>query len=135
MAELAQRTTICEMRSAWSSVSDIIKSTGYVKSTVYQVVSAFDDEGKVRSDPKRTKTFLAGLKRTMKSDPSQPMSKLAQKSSVSRSTISRAVKEYFSSLSITAGTVSTSLNLTLGIKSRNNSINSRFRIASALSNI
>ena len=46
-----------------------------------------------RSDRKRTKTFLAGLKRTLKSDPSQPMSKLAQKRSVSRSTTSRAVKE------------------------------------------
>ena len=100
MAELARRTTICEMRHAWSSVSDIIKSTGYAKSTVYRVVSAFDAEGKVqrsrnspRSGRKRTKTFLAGLKMTLKSDPSQPMSKLAQKHSVSRSTISRVVKE------------------------------------------
>lgn len=42
---------------------------------------------------RQTKTFLAGLKRTLKSDPSQPMSKLAQKRSVSRSTISRAVNE------------------------------------------
>lgn len=100
MAELARRTTICELRRAGSSVSDIIKSTGYAKSTVYRVVAAFDAEGKVqrsrhspRSDRKRTKTFLAGLKRTLKADPSQPMSKLAQKRSVSRSTISRAVKE------------------------------------------
>ena len=44
-------------------------------------------------DRKRTKTFLAGLKRTLKLDPTQPMSKLAQKRSVSRSNISRAVKE------------------------------------------
>ena len=44
-------------------------------------------------------------------------------------------KEYFGSHSITAGTVSISLNLTLGIKSGNNSINSRFRIASAINNI
>ena len=100
MAELARRTTICELRRTGSSVSDIIKNTGYAKSTVYRVVTAFDVEGKVqrsrhspRSDRKRTKTFLAGLKRTLKSDPSQPMSKLAQKRSVSRSTISRAVKE------------------------------------------
>ena len=100
MAELARRTTICELRRAGSSVSDIIKNTGYAKSTVYRVVTAFDAEGKVqrsrhspRSDRKRTKTFLAGLKRTLKSDPSQPMSKLAQKRSVSRSTISRAAKE------------------------------------------
>ena len=64
------------------------------------MVSAFDAENTVqrsrhspRSDRKRTKTFLAGLKRTLKSDPSQPMSKLAQKRSVSRSTISRAVNE------------------------------------------
>ena len=89
-----------KLRRAGSSVSDIIKSTGYAKSTVYRVVAAFDAEGKVqrsrhspRSDRKRTKTFLAGLKRTLKSDPSQPMSKLAQKRSVSRSTISRAVNE------------------------------------------
>ena len=41
MAELAQRTTICEMKRAGSSVSDSIKSTGYAKSTVYRVVSAF----------------------------------------------------------------------------------------------
>ena len=100
MTELARRTTICELRRAGSSVSDIIKSTGYAKSTVYRVVAAFDAECKVQrsrhsrcSDRKRTKTFLAGLKRTLKSDPSQPMSKLAQKRSVSRSTISRAVNE------------------------------------------
>ena len=100
MTELAQRMTICELRRAGSSVSDIIKSTGYAKSTVYRVVAAFDAEGTVqrsrhspRSDQKRTKTFLAGLKRTLKSEPSQPMSKLAQKRSVSRSTISRAVNE------------------------------------------
>ena len=68
--------------------------------TVYRLVAAFDAEGKVqrsrhspRSDRKRTKTFIAGLIRTLKSDPSQPMSKLAQKRSVSRSTISRAVNE------------------------------------------
>ena len=69
MAELVQRTTICEMRRAGNSVSDIIKSTGYAKSTVYRVVAAFDAAGKVqrsrlspRSDRKRTKKFLDGLK-------------------------------------------------------------------------
>ena len=102
MTELARRTTICELRRAGSFVSDIIKSTGYAKSTVcvYRVVADFDVEGKVqrsrhspRSDRNRTKTFLAGLKRKLKSDQSQPMSKLAQKRSVSRSTTSRAVNE------------------------------------------
>ena len=49
MAELARRTTIlCEVRCPGSSVSDIIKSTGYAKSTVYRVVSAFDAESKVQ---------------------------------------------------------------------------------------
>ena len=47
MAELARRTTISEMRLAGNSVSDIIKSTGYEKSTVYRVVAAFDAKGKV----------------------------------------------------------------------------------------
>ena len=100
MTELARRTTICELRRAGRFVSDIIKSTGYAKSTVYRVVASFDAKGKVqrsrhspRSDRKRTKTFLVGLKRTLKADPSQPMSKLAQKRSVRRSTIGRAVKE------------------------------------------
>ena len=100
MAELARRTTMCEMRRVGNSVSDIIKSTGYAKSTVYRVVAAFDTEGNVqrnrlspRRDRKRTKTFLAGMKSTLKSDQSQPMSKLAQKRRVSRSTISRAMKE------------------------------------------
>ena len=48
MTELARRTTICELRLAGSSVSDIIKSTGYAKSTVYRVVAAFYAEGKVQ---------------------------------------------------------------------------------------
>ena len=100
MTELARKTTICELRRAGSSVSDIIESTGCEKSTVYRVVAAFDAKGKVqksrhspRCDRKRTKTFLAGLKRTLKSVPSQPMSKLAQKRSVSRSTFSMTVNE------------------------------------------
>ena len=100
MAELARRTTICEMRRAGNSPSDIVKSTGYAKTTVYRVVANFDAEGKVersrhspRSDRKRTKTFLAGLKRSLKADPSQSMSKLAKKRNVSRRTISRAVNE------------------------------------------
>ena len=100
MAELVRRT-ICEMRRARNFVSDIIKSTDYAKSIVYSVVASLDSDIKVegswqspRSDRNRTKRFLAGLKRTLKSDPSQSMSKLAQKRSVSRNTISKAVKEY-----------------------------------------
>ena len=68
------------MRGAGNSVSDIIKITGFAKSTVYRVVAAFDAESKVQrsqhsacSDRKRTQTLLAGLKRTLKSDPGQPL--------------------------------------------------------------
>ena len=67
MAELARRTTICELRRAGSSVPDIIKNTGYAKSTVYRVVTAFDAEGKVqrcrhspRSDRKEPKPSFLG---------------------------------------------------------------------------
>ena len=76
MTELARRTTICELIRAGSSVSDIIKSTGYAKSSIYRVVAAFDAEGKVqrsrlspRSDRKRTKTFLAGLMKNVEVRP------------------------------------------------------------------
>ena len=44
----------------------------------------------IEREPKHS---LPGLKRTLKAEPSQSMSKLAQKRRVSRSTISRAVKE------------------------------------------
>ena len=76
MEELLQRAIICEIRRAKNSVSDIIKSTGYAKSTVYRVIAAFDAEGKVqrsrhspRSDWKRTETFLAGLKKDVEVRP------------------------------------------------------------------
>ena len=86
MAELARRIAICEMRLAVSSPSDIIKSTGYAKTRVYRVVAKFDAEDKVersrhspQKDRKRTKTFLAGLKRSLNADPTQLMSKLAKR--------------------------------------------------------
>ena len=63
MAELARRTTICEMRRAGSSVSDIIKSTGYAISTVNRVVSDFDVEGKV---PREGDTVPAVIEREPK---------------------------------------------------------------------
>ena len=48
MAELARRTTIDGMRRVVNSVSDIIKSTDFAKSTVYRVVATFDAEVKVQ---------------------------------------------------------------------------------------
>ena len=100
MAELARRMAICELRRAGNSPSDIIKSTGYAKTTVYWVLAKLDAEGKVQrschspcNDRKGTKTFLAGLKKSIKADPTQSMSKLAKKRNVSHRTISRAVIE------------------------------------------
>ena len=92
--------TISELRLTGNSSSDIIKSTGYTKMTVYQVLAKLDAEGKVqrsRHSPhnyrERTKTFLAGLKRLIKADPTQSISKLAKKCNVSHRTISRTVNE------------------------------------------
>ena len=48
MAEIARRMTICEMRHAGNSFSDITKRTGYLKSTVYRIVAAFDIKVKVQ---------------------------------------------------------------------------------------
>ena len=100
MAEQVKRTTICELRRAGKSCPEIIRSTGYPKSTVYRIVAKFDSEGTVdrkihkpRKDRKRTKTFLAGLKRSLKADPTQSMAKLAKKRNVSDRTIRRAVNE------------------------------------------
>ena len=91
MAELAGRMTICELRCAGNSPSDIFKSTGY------RVLTKLDTEGKVQrnrhSPRRRTKTFLAGLKRSIKADPTQSTSKLAKKLNVSHRIISRAVNE------------------------------------------
>ena len=100
MAEQVKQTTICELRRAGKSCPEIIRSTGYPKSTVYRIVAKFDSERTVdrkihkpRKDRKRTKTFLAGLNRSLKADPTQSMAKLAKKRNVSDRTIRRAVNE------------------------------------------
>ena len=41
MAELPRRTAICELRRAGNSSSDITKTSGYAKMTVYRVVAKF----------------------------------------------------------------------------------------------
>ncbi|QQP55662.1 Uncharacterized protein FKW44_000076 [Caligus rogercresseyi] len=59
--EQARRTTICELRRAGHSAAAIFKMTQYNRKTVYNVVKAFDEEGKTtrkdhspRSDKIRT---------------------------------------------------------------------------------
>ena len=99
MAEQVKRTTICELRRAGKSCPEIIRSTGYPKSTVYRIVAKFDSEGTVdrkthkpRKDRKRTKTFLAGLKRSLKADPTKSQWLNWRKAQCDR-TIRRAVNK------------------------------------------
>lgn len=70
------------------------------RATVYRVVKAYNQSGDVkrkphaqRLDTKRTPRFLAGLKRTIKANPSTPMTTLARNHNVSTKTIHKAVHE------------------------------------------
>ncbi|QQP50127.1 Transposable element tcb2 transposase [Caligus rogercresseyi] len=98
--EQARRTTICELRRAGHSAAAIFKMTQYNRKTVYNVVKAFDEEGKTtrkdhspRSDKIRTPRFVAGLKRSIRRTPTTKMTKLAKDRNVSHTTIRRAVKD------------------------------------------
>ena len=86
MAEQKKQTAICELRRAGNSYPEIIWNTDYPKSTVYQIVAKFDAEGTAdrrphnpRNNRKRTKAFLAGMKRSLKADSTPSMAKLAKK--------------------------------------------------------
>lgn len=98
--EEVKRCTIIEMARAGHGPANIYKALNYSRSTVYRVYKAFKADGKIsrkthkpRSDKKRTPTFLAGLKRSIKAAPGTPMSVLAKKRNVSRMTVSRAVRD------------------------------------------
>ena len=75
----------CALRRAGNSPSDIIKTTGSAKMTVYRVVVKFVATEEVershhrpQEDHKKTKIVLADLKKSMKADPSQSLMKLAE---------------------------------------------------------
>jgi len=94
-----RRNIIAELSRAGHSPAKIISLTGYVRRTVYRTVAKLNETGgverskhKVRSDLKRTPRFLAGLRRSIKADPSQSMMKLAMKRNVSPKTIANANK-------------------------------------------
>ena len=98
MSELVKRTTICELRNAGKSPTEIILATGYAKATVYRVVNNFDLTGKFdrsshspRKDRKRTPCFIKSLKKSISKNPTTSMKTLAKRRNVSRRTISRAV--------------------------------------------
>ena len=97
--EKRRRETIAELTRAGQSAGDIIKATGYPKSTVYRTIAKIGAGGDVarrphapRSDLKRTPTFLGGLRRSIQANPRTPMTKLARARQVSRSTVGRAVR-------------------------------------------
>ena len=94
-----QKLKWLEMAHAGHGPSFISKTLKYNRSTVYNVYNSFKATGKVkskahksRSDKKRTPIFLAGLKRSINASPGTPMSVLAKKRNVDRSTVSRAIK-------------------------------------------
>ena len=98
--EQRRRETIAELARAGQSAKEIISVTGYPKSTVYRTITTIGAGGDVarrphkpRSDRKLTQTFLSGLQRSIQAKPRTPMSKLARARHVSKSTVSRAVKE------------------------------------------
>ena len=77
----------------------IIKATGYAKSTHYRIVSRLKAGKEVEciphdsgSDIKRTPRFLAGRKRSIKANPSKSMASLAKIRNVSKMTISKAIR-------------------------------------------
>ncbi|QQP37480.1 Transposable element tcb2 transposase [Caligus rogercresseyi] len=98
--EKRKRETVVELVRAGHGAKAIKAITGYAFSTVYDVVKAFKSPGDVSKklhdrsgNRKRTPTFLAGLKRSVTTNPGTPMPVLAEKRNVSRATVSRAVKK------------------------------------------
>ena len=77
-AETAVSKVIVELSHALNSQSDVMKTTGYAMTTVYQTVARVDSTVEVersyhnpRKDKKLTKTFLVGLKMSVRSEPNQ----------------------------------------------------------------
>ena len=87
------------MYCAGNCATEIIKATGYAKSTIYHIVPRLKAGKEVeckshhsRSDIRRTPRFLAGLKRSIKANPSKSMASLAKICNVSKMTISKAIR-------------------------------------------
>ena len=96
--EKRQRETIEDLFRAGHTAKAIFKATGFPRSTVYRTVTKLGAGGdasrsthKRRSDVKRSPRFLAGLKRSILSNPKTPLKKLARARHVSSRTIRRAV--------------------------------------------
>ena len=90
------------MQTSWRGVSPayICKSLKYPRQTVYDVCRRFDETGqdqkaahKARSDNILKPRFLAGVKKSVKANPTVALSTLAKKRAVSVMTIHRGVKQ------------------------------------------
>ncbi|XP_059088732.1 uncharacterized protein LOC131884856 [Tigriopus californicus] len=98
--EQTKQSVIIELACAGNGPATIAKALKYPSSTVYRVYNSFMAKNKVsrtthkpRNDKKRKPMFLAGLNRSIKASPGTPMSVLAKKRNVDRSTISRATNK------------------------------------------
>ena len=104
--EQGRRQTILELHWAGHKPGAIYKLfenvKGYTRQTVYNVIRRYEAHGsttrprgkdrKPQKNKIRNKTFLAGLKRSIKADPSVNQSVHAKKRGVCESTISNAVR-------------------------------------------
>ena len=94
--ELNRRNTIADLSRAGHSLAKIVSLTGYARGTVKRTVARLNERGDVERAKhkclKRTPRFLAGLNRSIKSDPSHSMMKLATKRNVCRKTTANAIR-------------------------------------------
>ena len=96
--EQSKRSAICELRCSGHSPAYIAKILQYPRQTVYDVCIRFDSSGhdqrsphKPRSDKILTSHLLAGLKRSIKANPTTSFSTLAKKRAVSETTNHRGI--------------------------------------------
>ena len=97
--ESSRRIVVAELQSAGYKGSGIIKETGHAASTVDHTAASLKQGNSIqrkthspRSDKKRTKWFLGGLKLSIATDLSQSMTEHAKKRNVSKVIISETVR-------------------------------------------
>ena len=97
--EFNHRNVIAELYCAGNGATEIIKATGYAKSTIYHIVSCLKFGKGVehkpdnsRNDIKCTPCFLAGLKHSIKANLLKSIASLAKSHNVSKMTIFKAIR-------------------------------------------
>ena len=99
--EQAKRNGIAELRRARHTPAYITKVLKYPRMTVYDVCKKYERFGDVsrapnkpRRDRKLTSRFFNGLKRSVKANPTTPMTILAKKRGFSRRSIGRGIAKW-----------------------------------------